>query len=91
VIAGAPLIETLTHNRRIAAALAGVTAAVVGVIASLCITIGEAAFLPAGRIDGVALGLAAAAFILLVKFRLGPLWLVLIGAAAGLLRWLGGV
>lgn len=88
VMAGAPLIERLTHDRRAAAALAGVTSAVVGVIASLAVTIGRAAFLPAGRIDLVAIGLAVLAFIALVRLKASPLVLVVLGGVAGVIRWL---
>jgi chromate transporter len=91
VLMGAPLIERLTHDRRAAAALSGVTSAVVGVIASLAVTIGRSAFLPNGHADVLAMVIAVIAFAALVKFRPSPLILVAAGGAVGVGRWLTGV
>ena len=86
VLAGAPLVERLSRDRRAHAALSAVTAAVVGVIATLALTIAREAFLPSGVFDPLAVGVALAAFAATVRFRLGALWLVAGGAAYGVIR-----
>ena len=86
VLVGAPLVERLARDRRAHAALSGVTAAVVGVIATLALTIAQATFLPAGRLDPVAIGVAVGAFVAAWRFKVGPVWLVVAGAAYGIGR-----
>lgn len=87
IFAGAPYVETLIRNRLAAAALAAVTAAVVGVILNLAVFLGTHVFLPEpGRPDLFALGLAAAGLLALLRLTWQVHWLVLAGAAAGLAR-----
>ena len=86
ILAGAPLVERLQNERRAAAALAGITAAVVGVIATLGLTIGTVAFLSGGRLDVAAVIVALAAFAALVRWKVNTLWLVAAGAGFGLVR-----
>ncbi|MBP7336520.1 chromate efflux transporter [Niveispirillum sp.] len=86
IFAGAPYVEALIHNRAAAGALAAITAAVVGVILNLGVVLGEAVILPGGRVDWVALLVAAIALIAMLRFKLAVHWLVLAGAAFGLLR-----
>lgn len=86
IFAGAPYIEALIHNRAAAGALAAITAAVVGVILNLGVVLGEAVLLPAGRLDWVALVVATIALVAMLRFKLAVHWLVLAGAAFGLLR-----
>ena len=88
VLVGAPLVERLARSRRAHAALSGVTAAVVGVIATLAVTIAQVAFLPAGRPDLIAALVALVAFVAAWRFKVGPLWLVAAGAAYGIGRFL---
>jgi len=101
IFLGAPYIERLRENRALNAALAAVTAAVVGVILNLAVTFGfvalfdtvlRARFGPVSfpipdvsTVDAFALGLAVAAFMALRRYRLNVL--VVIGgcAAAGLI------
>ncbi len=90
ILAGAPVVERLQNEPRAAAALAGVTAAVVGVIATLALTIGKLAFLPAGSVDGGAILVALIAFAALVRWKVNTLWLVAGGAAFGLIRLAAG-
>lgn len=89
IFVGAPYVERLIHNRAAAGALAAVTAAVVGVMLNLGAYFGLAALVPAGRIDGLALATALAALWALMRWRLGLHWVVLAGAALGVLRWAG--
>jgi len=71
IFLGAPHIERLRGNRHLAAALAAVTAAVVGVILNLAIVFAWHAFLPAGRLDLYAVAMAALAFAALRRWHLG--------------------
>jgi chromate transporter len=88
IFLGAPHVERLRASRRWAAALGGITAAVVGVILNLVVVFGTAVFLPAGRIDLFAVAVAAATLVVLVRWRVDVPWVVLAGAALGLLRLL---
>lgn len=84
ILAGGPYVEAIVRNRAAAAALAGITAAVVGVIANLALFLGVPVLLPGGAPDGTAVVLAAAALYLLVRRGLPVHWAVLLGALAGL-------
>ncbi len=86
IFAGAPYVEALIHNRAAAGALAAITAAVVGVILNLGVVLGEQVLLPGGQADWVALLVAAITLTALLRFNLAVHWLVLAGAAFGLLR-----
>jgi chromate transporter len=86
ILLGAPHVERLRGRRGLAAALAGVTAAVVGVILNLGVVFARAVLLPAGELDFFALAVALVALVALVRFHLPPVWAVVAGAAAGLLR-----
>ncbi len=90
VLVGAPLVERLAGNRHAHAALSAVTAAVVGVIATLALLISREAFSPGGRLDPLAVVVALAAFVAAWRFKVGPLWLVAAGALYGLGRMVTG-
>jgi chromate transporter len=99
VFLGAPLVERLQANRKLASALAAVTAAVVGVIANLALWFGlrvlfaELRPVAAGplalelpllaSLDARALLLAALAALCLFRLRLGVLATLAIAAGAG--------
>jgi chromate transporter len=93
VFLGAPYIEGLRTRPTLAAALKGVGAAVVGVILNLGVVFGLAVVFPSGLrgpLDLFAAIVAAASFLLLTRTRVEAVWIVLAGAAAGLLfRLLG--
>jgi len=57
------------------------------VILDLGVFLGEAVLLPGGRLDWMALGIAAVALVLLEKFRLAVQWTVLAGGLYGILTW----
>jgi chromate transporter len=102
IFLGAPYIERLRGNRSLAAALSGVTAAVVGVILNLAVVfavhtlfervdsigaMGGAIPWPVlSSIDPFALTIAVASFVALWRLRLNILWVVGASAAAGLVR-----
>jgi chromate transporter len=85
----APYIELLANNRRLQAALVGVTAAVVGVIANLAVFFATKVLFPDGvsldRLDGFALVVAVISFVILQRFKV-PIYLMLpVGAVAGMI------
>ncbi|AHY47860.1 2A51: chromate transporter, chromate ion transporter (CHR) family [Rubrobacter radiotolerans] len=84
----APYVEILSGDRRVRAALVGVTAAVVGVIANLGVFFaGEVLFPGDGpdSFDAFALALAGVSFFLLQRFGVAVHYVVLLGALAGML------
>lgn len=100
IFAGAPYVEKLRGHRALTAALAAITAAVVGVIANLALWFGINALfadtvrfqglgmdllLPAlGSVQPVTLAIAVVAFVLAFVFRLGVLPLLLCCALMGM-------
>ncbi|MDZ3823995.1 MAG: chromate efflux transporter [Pseudoxanthomonas sp.] len=101
IFLGGPWVEAIRANRRVSAALAAVTAAVVGVILNLALwfalnvlfaqqgTVGlaglEIAVPVPASLDPVAAGLVALAFVLVFALRAGLLVVLSLMALAGLL------
>lgn len=86
IFVGAPFIERLRGNRRLAASLQAITSAVVGVIANLALVFAAHTFLPAAGVDMFAVVVAAAAFLALQRLHAG-MPLVIAGCVGlGLLR-----
>jgi len=88
IFLGAPYVERLRGNRKIAGALAGITAAVVGVILQLAVVFGIAVLWPRGSgagFNAFGLALAIAALVALRWLKLDVLWVIGAGAVAGLL------
>jgi chromate transporter len=99
ILVGAPWVERLTSNRRLASALAGVTAAVVGVVLNLAVWfaihtlftgVNDRSFglvtIPVpdtATFDPVVAGIAVLATIALFRFRIGMLWVLAGGATLG--------
>jgi chromate transporter len=86
IFLGAPYVERIAHEPRLAGALAAVTAAVVGIIATLALMIARLVLLPqgaAGSVDPVALAIASGV-LLLLRSRLGLPWILALAAGAGL-------
>jgi chromate transporter len=106
IFLGAPYVERLRGNRTLAAALSTVTAAVVGVIASLAVTFGihvlfdevHVATVFGGPVpiptvsslDVFAVVVAAAGFVALARHRVNVLWVIGASALAGLVKALVG-
>jgi len=84
----APYIELLANNQRIRAALTGVTAAVVGVIANLAVFFAGRVLFPngvsIGGLDVFALVVAVVSFAVLQRFRVPIYVMVPAGAVAGM-------
>ncbi len=83
ILAGAPVVERLNGNPAIARVLAAITAAVVGVMANLGVFFGREVLVPDGAPDPMAIGLAIAALVALLRFDLAVHWLVLAAALLG--------
>ena len=77
VLAGAPYIEKVRDNRALQAFLAGVSAAVVGIIAVVSLDL-----IPEALVDWPSVGISVAAF-LLIAFLKRDVALVAIGAIIG--------
>jgi chromate transporter len=86
IFLGAPYIEKLRGNKEVGAALATVTAAVVGVVLNLAVWFGIHVVMPAGRgIDWFAVALATIAFVGIVKWKWDVIAVVVGAGAIGLL------
>ena len=84
ILAGAPFIEGTRHQLQLKGPLTGITAAVVGVIVSLAVFFAEQVFfLAAPGIDWLAVAIALAALIALVRWRRGVIETLLVAAAIG--------
>ncbi len=86
ILAFAPVVERGQNVAWARRALAGVSAAVVGVILNLALYLAEASFFPSGldAPEWAKLGLFVIALVLVFRFRTGMLALVGFGVAAGL-------
>jgi chromate transporter len=107
VLLGAPSVERLRHNPRVAGALAAVTACVVGVIADLGIWFAQNVFFREltdvdvgpvhlvrpvwSSVDGWAVVIAVASGVLLFGTKWGILRVLAVAAASGLGLWLLGL
>jgi len=92
ILAGGPVIESTHGNLKFTAPLTGVTAAVVGVIASLALFfLVHIAQAKSGGIDWVALAIAAAAAVALLRYKVGVIPVIGACALAGLVLRLAGV
>jgi chromate transporter len=84
ILAGGPLVESTRGNLRLTAPLTAISAAVVGVIASLAFFFGSHVFVTGGRPEGAAIAIGIAASVALLRYRIGTIKLILACAAAGL-------
>ena len=86
ILLGGPLVEATRADARLNAPLTAVTAAVVGVIASLALFFAGHVLWPAsGTVDWAALLLTAGAALALVRYDAGIIWTLCACAALGLL------
>jgi chromate transporter len=107
ILVGAPWVERLTSNRKLAAALSGITAAVVGVILNLGVwfaihtlfaRVTDTAFGPVtipvpdpATFSPVVAAIAVLATIALFRFQIGMLWVLAGGAALGVVARVTGI
>ena len=85
ILIGAPLIDRVPSTGRVASALAGVSVAVVGVIAGLAVFVGRNVLVVDGDVDRLAVVLAVAAFIANWRLRVNVVVVVAACGLAGLL------
>ncbi|MFZ0409595.1 MAG: chromate efflux transporter [Cyanobium sp.] len=86
ILAGAPLVEASREDLRLGPPLTAITAAVVGVIASLAVLFAGPALWPGGILDPAALAILAVSLLLLLRWQWGVLRLIAAAALVGLLR-----
>jgi chromate transporter len=87
IFLGAPYVERITRAPRIAAALAAITAAVVGIIATLALLLARVVLLPDGWQGGIgwaALAISAAVWWTVERTKLELHWALVAAALAGL-------
>ncbi|MDY7574333.1 chromate efflux transporter [Actimicrobium sp. CCI2.3] len=88
ILAGGPLVESTRDNIRLTAPLTAISAAVVGVIISLAVFFADHVFrLQEGlaRWDWIAIAIMLAACIALLRYKVGPIKLLIACAFAGLM------
>ena len=85
ILAGGPLVESTRGDVRLTAPLTAISAAVVGVIASLAVFFGAHVFFHAGTPRWGAIAIGTAAAVALLCYRTGTIKTILACAAAGLL------
>jgi chromate transporter len=102
IFLGAPSVERLRGNRRLAAALAAITAAVVGVVANLAVLFAASVLFSEHRavhvlwhelsvpvvasVDVVAVAVAIGSFVALWRFRVNVVWVIAASAVIGLIQ-----
>lgn len=87
IFVGAPYIEKLRHNKNLASALSGVTAAVVGVILNLALYFGWAVIFANAQVSYFALVLAVLSFAALYFLKVDVLIVVIAGGLCGLAKY----
>lgn len=87
IFVGAPYIEKLRHNKNLASALSGVTAAVVGVILNLALYFGWTVIFANSEVNFFALVLSILSFVALYFFKVDVLWVVILGGLGGLAKY----
>jgi chromate transporter len=91
ILAGGPLVETTHGNLKFTAPLTAITAAVVGVIASLGLFfLTHIARRPDGGVDVIALAIAAGAAVALLRFKAGVIPVIAGCALVGMVLRLAG-
>ena len=91
ILAGGPLVEATRGDLRLTAPLTAISAAVVGVIASLALYFGREVFFAGGALQPAALVIGALAAVALLRYRVGTIKLLAACALAGLVLsyWYG--
>jgi chromate transporter len=84
ILAGGPFVESTRGNLALTAPLTAISAAVVGVIASLALFFGSHVFAAGGQLQPAAIAIGVAACVALLRYRVGTIKLIGACAAAGL-------
>jgi chromate transporter len=85
ILAGGPLVESTRGNVRMTSPLTAISAAVVGVIASLAVFFARHVFFAGGNLQPVPIAIGVAASVALLRFKVGTIKLIFACAAAGLM------
>jgi chromate transporter len=85
ILAGGPLVESTRGDVRLTAPLTAISAAVVGVIASLAVFFGAHVFFDTAGPRWGTIAIGAAAAVALLRYRTGTIKTILACAVAGLL------
>jgi chromate transporter len=83
ILVGGPLVESTHGDLRFTAPLSGITAAVVGVIVSLAAFFAQHVFFTGG-VDWLAMAIAAAALVALVRYKVGLIPVIAVAGALGM-------
>ncbi len=88
IFLGAPYIEQLRNQTKLTCALSAVTAAVVGVVLNLAVWFGWHIVIPAGGagIDWFVVGVSAAAFVAMQRFKVDLIPVVFVSGLLGLIH-----
>jgi chromate transporter len=84
ILAGGPLVEATRGNIRMTAPLTAISAAVVGVIASLALFFGLHVFHTAPGWDWIAIAMSAAGCLALMRYQIGTITLLAASALVSL-------
>ncbi|MFL6673716.1 MAG: chromate efflux transporter [Massilia sp.] len=84
ILAGGPLVEATRGNVRMTAPLTAISAAVVGVIASLALFFGQHVFFAGGQVQPASIAIGIAAAVALLRYKAGTIKLIVACAVAGL-------
>jgi len=84
ILIGAPLIDRVPEQGAVASALAGISVAVVGVIAGLAVFVARHVFVVDGDPDWLAIVLTAGAFLAMWRLRINVVFIIGACALAGL-------
>jgi chromate transporter len=84
ILAGGPLVESTRGNLRLTAPLTAISAAVVGVIASLAVFFGSQVFFTQGQLQPAAVAIGVVAAVALLRYKVGTIKLIAACAVAGL-------
>jgi len=87
ILVGAPLVEASRGDQRFAAPLTAITAALVGVIASLALFFAWPVLWPSSGFDTAAALVVAGSLLLLLRWRWGVIRLIAAAGLLGLLRY----
>jgi chromate transporter len=90
ILTGGPMVEATRGNIRMTAPLTAISAAVVGVIASLALFFGKHIFITHNGVDWTSAAIAAAALAALVWAKAGPVKVLAACAIAGGVLWYPG-